>query len=119
MRLRMSAKRGGKMMGIERLVEDLMRPSDALKAHRAELRQLFIRFGVLRPRVFGSVVSGTDAEDSDLDILVDPAPTTTLLTIARLQNEAEALLGVTVDVQTPGSLSRRFRHQVLEQAVPV
>jgi uncharacterized protein len=96
-----------------------MRPSDALKAHRTELRQLIIGFGVLRPRVFGSVVAGTDAEDSDLDILVDPAPTTTLLTLARLQNEAEALLGVTVDVQTPGSLSSRFRHEVLQQAVPV
>jgi uncharacterized protein len=96
-----------------------MRPSDALKAHRTELCQLINRFGVLRPRVFGSVVAGTDAEDSDLDILVDPAPTTTLLTLARLQNEAEALLGVTVDVQTPGSLSRRFRNQVLQQAVPV
>lgn len=45
-----------------------------------------MRFGVLRPRVFGSVVAGTDAEDSDLDLLVDPAPTTTLLTLARLQN---------------------------------
>lgn len=96
-----------------------MRPSEALKAHRAELRQLAIRFGVLRPRVFGSVVTGTDAEDSDLDLLVDPAPTTTLLTLARLQNQAEALLGVSVDVQTPGSLSRRFRHRVLQQAVPL
>lgn len=48
-----------------------MRPSDALNAHRTELRQLIIRFGVLHPRVFGSVVAGTDAGDSDLDILVD------------------------------------------------
>lgn len=96
-----------------------MRPSDALKTHRAELRQLITRFGVLRPRVFGSVVSGTDGEGSDLDLLVEPTPTTTLLTLARLQNEAEALLGVSVDVQTPGSLSHRFRHLVLQQAVPV
>jgi predicted nucleotidyltransferase len=96
-----------------------MRPSDALKTHRAELRQLVIRFGVQHPRVFGSVITGTDGEASDLDLLVDPTPTTTLLTLARLQNEAEALLGVTVDVQTPGSLSRRFRHQVLQQAIPV
>jgi predicted nucleotidyltransferase len=99
--------------------ENAMRPSDALKAHRAELRQLITRFGVVRPRVFGSVVTGTDREDSDLDLLVDPTPTTTLLTLARLQNEAEALLGVAVDVQTPGSLSQRFRNQVLHQAVPV
>lgn len=101
------------------MLDNTMRPSDALNAYRAELRELVIRLGVLRPRVFGSVITGTDSEDSDLDLLVDPTPTTTLLTLARLQDEAEALLGVTVDVQTPGSLSHRFRHQVLQQAVPV
>lgn len=96
-----------------------VKPSNALKAHRAELRQLAARFGVLRPRVFGSVLTGTDAEDSDLDLLVDPTSTTTLLTLARLQNEAESLLGVSVDVQTPGSISARFRDRVLEQAIPL
>jgi uncharacterized protein len=96
-----------------------MRPSQALDAHRAELRNLVARFGVLRPRVFGSVVTGSDAEDSDLDLLVDPTPGTTLLTLAALQNEAERLLGVSVDVQTPKSISARFRVQVLKQALAV
>ena len=96
-----------------------MRPSQALNAHRAELRNLVARFGVLRPRVFGSVLTGSDAEDSDLDLLVDPTPGTTLLTLAALQNEAERLLGVSVDVQTPKSISARFRDQVLKQALAV
>jgi predicted nucleotidyltransferase len=51
-----------------------MKPSQALDANRAELRKLVARFGVLQPRVFGSVVTGSDAEDSDLDLLVDPVP---------------------------------------------
>jgi uncharacterized protein len=51
-----------------------MRPSEALTAHRAELRQLVNRYGLLRPRVFGSVLAGNDDEDSDLDLLVDPGP---------------------------------------------
>lgn len=96
-----------------------MKPSDALLAHRVELRQLAARFGVLHPRVFGSVAAGTDAEDSDLDLLVDPTPATTLLTLAGLQNEAERILGVRVDVQTPKSLSSRFREQALQDAVPI
>jgi predicted nucleotidyltransferase len=94
-----------------------MKPSQALNAHRTELRDLVARFGVLRPRVFGSVVTGSDAEDSDLDLLVDPTPGTTLLTLAALQNEAERLLGVSVDLQTPRSLSARFREQILSQAL--
>jgi predicted nucleotidyltransferase len=96
-----------------------MRPSEALEAHRSELRALAARFGVLRPRVFGSVLTGSNVEDSDLDLLVDPTPGTTLLTLAALQDEAEQLLGVSVDVQTPKSLSIRFRDVVLKQALPV
>lgn len=96
-----------------------MKPSEALRAHRSDLRKLAAQFGVEHPRVFGSTLSGTDSEDSDLDLLVDPTPTTTLLTIAGLQNAAERLLGVSVDVQTPNSISRRFRDAVLRQAVPL
>jgi len=36
---------------------------------------------------------GTDDEESDLDLLVDPAPKTSLLTLAGFQIEAEKLLG--------------------------
>ena len=39
-----------------------MKPSDALAAHRTELRQLASRHGLARPRVFGSVLNGTDTE---------------------------------------------------------
>ena len=71
------------------------------------------------PRVFGSALSGTDTEQSDLDLLVDPAETTTLFTLARLEHEAGALLGVRVSVLTPGFLSTKFRARVLEQAQPL
>lgn len=96
-----------------------MKPSQALAAHRAELRQLVARHGLLRPRVFGSVVHGADTERSDLDLLVDTTPATTLLTLAKLQNEAEDLLGVSVDVQTPESISARFRERALHEAIPL
>ena len=51
-----------------------MKPSEALAAHRNELRQLVSRYGLSRPRVFGSVLSGTDTDESDLDLLVDAVP---------------------------------------------
>lgn len=96
-----------------------MKPSETLRLHRNELRELAARFGVRQPRVFGSVLTGSDAEDSDLDLLIEAPPGTTLLTLAALQNEAERLLGVRVDVQTPRSISARFRDDVLKQAIPV
>ena len=96
-----------------------MKPSTALAAHREALRQLTSRYGVSRPRVFGSVLTGTDIEGSDLDLLVEPSATTTLLTISALQNEAEKLLGVPVSVLTPQALPPQYRARVLEAARPL
>ncbi len=96
-----------------------MKPSEALAAHRAELRQLVSRHGLSRPRVFGSVLSGTDTDESDLDLLVDATVTTTLFTLARLEYASQELLGVPVSVLTPGSLPPKFRDRVLERAEPL
>lgn len=96
-----------------------MKPSEALATHRVALRLLVSRHDLTSPRVFGSVLTGTDTEESDLDLLVDPSGTTTLFTLARLEHQAEALLGVRVSVLTPGFLSMKIRERVLELAQPL
>ena len=75
--------------------------------------------GIERIAVFGSVARGEDREDSDVDLLVEPSETTTLLDLARLKREAETLTGVPFDVRTPLSLSPRFRARVLREARPL
>jgi hypothetical protein len=62
---------------------------------------------------------GEDREGSDLDILVDPLPGTTLLDLGGLQVELEELLGVRVDLLTPGDLRTRYREKVLREAIPI
>jgi predicted nucleotidyltransferase len=69
--------------------------------------------------VFGPVLYGQDTDDSDLDILIDPTPETTLMDVAAIQVELERLLGVSVDVLTPKALPERLRNAVLSEAVPV
>ncbi|MBV8737796.1 MAG: nucleotidyltransferase family protein [Alphaproteobacteria bacterium] len=96
-----------------------MKPSEALAAHRVELRELVNRYGLMRPRVFGSVLTGTDTDRSDLDLLVDATETTTLFTLARLEHAAQELLGVRVSVLTPAFLPAKFRDRVLERAEPL
>jgi len=96
-----------------------MRPSEALPQHRDTIRELVLRAGMANPRVFGSVLRGEDTEDSDLDILVDPAPRTSLLDLAGLQIEIEARTGAKVDLLTPMCLPKKFRQRVLEEAQPV
>ncbi len=96
-----------------------MKPSEVLNSHRHDIRRVVEQNRTLNPRVFGSVVTGMDVDGSDLDLLVDPTPDTTLLDIARIQNQLERLLGVPVDVLTPKALPQSFRDRILAEAVPV
>lgn len=96
-----------------------MRPSIALQTHRDAIREIALSHRVKNVRVFGSVLHGDDTEDSDLDLLVDPTPETTLFDIAKIQVELKELLGVAVDVLTPRALPDKFREQVTQEAQPV
>jgi predicted nucleotidyltransferase len=69
--------------------------------------------------VFGSVTRGEDTDISDLDILVDPTPETSLMDIGAIRHELSTLLGVPVDVLTPNALPDKFRAVVLAEAKPV
>lgn len=96
-----------------------MRPSEALSTHRAAVRRIVEAHRAGNPRVFGSVVHGDDTEGSDLDILIDPTPDTTLFDIGAIRHELLQLLGVPVDVLTPKALPEKFRATVLAEAKPV
>jgi predicted nucleotidyltransferase len=96
-----------------------MRPSLALDLKRSAVREAVNRFRTANPRVFGSVLHGTDRDGSDLDLLVDALPGATLLDLGDLQDELKSLLGVDVDLLTPGDLPPKFRAKVLAEARPV
>lgn len=96
-----------------------MKPSIALNSNREAIRDAVTRFRSTNIRVFGSARHGTDHEGSDLDLLVDPLPGATLFDLGGLQVELEDLLGVHVDLLTPGDLPKAFRHRVLDDAAPV
>lgn len=96
-----------------------MKPSEALNAHRSSIRRIVESHRACNPRVFGSVLHGNDTHESDLDILIDPTPETTLFDIGAIRHELLQLLGLPVDVQTPKSLPEKFRALVLAEAMPI
>lgn len=96
-----------------------MKPSEALRAHRAAIRRVIEAHRASNARVFGSAARGDDSEFSDLDILVDPTPETTLFDIGAIRRELRELLGVSVDVLTPKALPEHIRAAVLAEARPV
>ena len=96
-----------------------MKPSVALATNRDAIRRIVESHRGSNARVFGSVVHGDDTEGSDLDILIDPTPETTLLDVGAIRHALLQLLGVPVDVLTPNALPDTFRALVLAEAVPV
>jgi len=90
-----------------------------LDLKRSAVREAASRFRVANPRIFGSVLHGTDRDGSDLDLLVDALPGATLLDLGDLQDELQSLLGVRGDLLTPCDLPPKFRAKVLAEAQPV
>ena len=93
-----------------------MRPSAALTSHRIDVLAAARRYQTTNVRLFGSVLQGNDTDSSDLDILVDRLPNTTLFDLGGLQVELEQMLGIKVDVLTPLDLPIKFRAEVLAAA---
>ena len=96
-----------------------MRPSSALQTYREQVRTIVLNHRATNARVFGSVLRGEDTDISDLDLLVDPTPDTSMMDIGAIRHELKILLGLNVDVLTPRALPDSFRDQVLKEAVPL
>lgn len=98
----------------------MMKPSVALLGKEGEVKALIASFGYKNPRVFGSVARGEDDESSDLDILVDHGEETRGL-IRRLELQARIgmLLGVNVDVKTPGWIPENAMDKIKKESFPL
>ena len=96
-----------------------MRPSEVLPQHREAIRQMVLDSGMANPRLFGSVLHGDDAEDSDLDLLVDPSPETSLLDLAKLQVKLRLQWASKLTCARQGFCPQLSVDKVLAEAMPV
>lgn len=97
----------------------IMRPSEALKLHREQIKKIVLSHRATNVKVFGSVIEDKDTDSSDLDLLIEPTPETSLMDIGAIRYELKQLLGIEVDILTPDSLPDSFRDSVLKKAKSV
>jgi hypothetical protein len=90
-----------------------------LKSRREQILTLARNNGAYDVRGFGSVARGEARPNSDIDFLVKLEAGRSLLDLARLLRELQALLGMPVDVVTEAGLRPRIRPQVLKEARPL
>lgn len=72
---------------------------------------------IRRLALFGSILRDDFRPDSDVDVLVEFEPGVRVgLAFFGMQEELSVLFGRQVDLNTPGSLSKYFRDEVLQEA---
>jgi uncharacterized protein len=91
-------------------VTDNVLTMEGLRRRRAEILRVAGHRRAHRIAVFGSVARGEAGPDSDLDLLVDFEPGTSLLDHVGLFQDLEELLGVAVDVVSRSALKPRDGH---------
>ncbi len=90
-----------------------------LRRQRRRVLDIARKRGIEKVRVFGSVARGEAATGSDLDLLVELKPGSTLVNLAGFRREVADHLDVPVNVATPDMLKDRLRDEVLAEALPL
>ncbi len=89
-----------------------MKPSELIAARRDKILAIAAAHGASNVRVFGSVAKGVDKEGSDVDLLVDVRPGTSLFQFAGLQLDIEDALGMKVDLCTEAQLHPKLKNRI-------
>lgn len=89
------------------------------RVNETALAEICRKYGVSKLSVFGSILrSDFDPSRSDVDVVVEflPGQHKGLFKLLTMQRELTELFGRTVDLTTPGSLSKYFRDDVAASA---
>jgi predicted nucleotidyltransferase/DNA-binding XRE family transcriptional regulator len=90
-----------------------------LRQRRRQVLAVAEKNGASNVKVFGSVARGEDTPGSDIDIMVDLSPRSSLVTLGRLERELSDVLGVPVDVVPAEGLREAVRAEAEREAIPL
>jgi hypothetical protein len=92
---------------------------ETLQQQKTSILDIAKNYHAVNIRVFGSVIRGEEREDSDIDLLVDFLPGTTLLDQVGLIDALSIALGRKVDIVSERALNKHLRQRILQEAVPL
>lgn len=86
---------------------------------KRQIKRIAAKYGAVNIRLFGSMARGDFSQDSDMDLLVDMLPGSSLYDLMAVQEELAKTVGRRVDIVTEKSLNRHIKDQTLKEAVPL
>lgn len=90
-----------------------------LHKHKEQILQWCADAGASNMRIFGSVARGTAGPTSDIDLLVDLAPETSLFALMSLEEKIQNLVGIKIDLVPESGLKPSIKKEVLSEAIPL
>lgn len=88
-----------------------------LRKQSSEIRRIIADAGGSNVRVFGSVATGQDHEDSDIDLLFTMGTPLSLMQLGALEGRISDVLDTEVDLVPDSVLRPEFRDRALAEAV--
>ncbi|MCI1746998.1 MAG: nucleotidyltransferase domain-containing protein [Acidipropionibacterium sp.] len=90
-----------------------------LRRHAREIRDAVAEAGGSDVRVFGSLATGRENSNSDVDLLFTMGPALSLMQLSVLENRVAEILGSEVDLVPDSALRPDLRERILAEAVPL
>ncbi len=90
-----------------------------LRRNADRIREMVAEAGGRRVRVFGSVASGQDRPESDVDLLFEMRKPLSLMQLGRLEKRIADLLNAPVDLVPDSALRPDLRDRIRSEAVPL
>lgn len=90
-----------------------------LRKHRSKVLDIVGDIGGRNVRVFGSVATGHDTADSDIDLLIDLPPDRGLMALTRAERQVSEALGIPVDIVPTDDLRPEYKDRAMGEAVPL
>ncbi|MCL2803939.1 MAG: nucleotidyltransferase domain-containing protein [Micrococcales bacterium] len=88
-----------------------------LRRNTEPIRRLLAENDGSNPRVFGSVATGQDNDDSDIDLLFTMGTPLSLMQLEVLQYQISQIVGAPVDLHPDSALRPEIRGRILNEAV--
>jgi predicted nucleotidyltransferase len=93
----------------------------SLNVSRETIAEFCRKWQIVEFALFGSAARGELRPDSDIDVMVQfgPSETWSLLDLARMKLELEAMLGRSVDLIEKGTIRNPFRQRTISRDLTV